>query len=156
MEDIMKKFSNIFLVVAVMLFGWMCAVVSCNFRAMEYAVKYGLRASPYLAIIYAIPFLLGISVCLYFSAPFLKKLASKTMDIIYGIIAIAIGTAAVAIVFFTKRPHRYAIIGGADGPTSVYLSGKVNPWSLIGGIIVGCLFLFVGAVIIIKGNKKEH
>ena len=152
----MKKYSNVFVGMAILLFGWMCAVVVSNFHAMKYAAMYGGSTSPYFAIIYAIPFILGIGVCVYFSAPLLKKLAAEATNIIWGIVAVAIGTATVAITFYSKRPHRYAIIGGPDGPTSVYLAGKISPLSLIGGIIVGCMFICVGAAIIIKGNKKEQ
>ena len=65
-----------------------------------------------------------------------------------------IGTVVVAITLLTRRAHSISIIGGADGPTSVFLAGKVDPLSLIIGLGIGCLVLAVGAALIIK-NRKE-
>ena len=47
-----------------------------------------------------------------------------------------------------------SIIGGADGPTSVFIAGKIGD-GMIGGIILGGV-LFTGlAIIIIRNNKKK-
>lgn len=47
-----------------------------------------------------------------------------------------------------------SIIGGADGPTSVFIAGKIGD-GMIGGIIL-CGVIFTGlAIIIIRNNKKK-
>ena len=78
----------------------------------------------------------------------------KKLSVLLGIFAVFIGTVVVAITLLTRRAHSISIIGGADGPTSVFLAGKVNPLSLIIGLGIGCLVLAVGAALIIK-NRKE-
>ena len=78
----------------------------------------------------------------------------KKLSVLLGIIAVLIGTVVVAITLLTRRAHSISIIGGADGPTSVFLAGKVDPLSLIIGLGIGCLVLAVGAALIIK-NRKE-
>ncbi len=78
----------------------------------------------------------------------------KKLSVLLGIIAVFIGTVVVAITLLARRAHSISIIGGADGPTSVFLAGKVDPLSLIIGLGIGCLVLAVGAALIIK-NRKE-
>ena len=73
----------------------------------------------------------------------------KKLSVLLGIIAVFIGTVVVAITLLTRRAHSISIIGGADGPTSVFLAGKVDPLSLIIGLGIGCLVLAVGAALII-------
>lgn len=78
----------------------------------------------------------------------------KKLSVLLGIIAVFIGTVVVVITLLTRRAHSISIIGGADGPTSVFLAGKVDPLSLIIELGIGCLVLAVGAALIIK-NRKE-
>ena len=57
----MKKLSNVFLLLAVLLSNVMCAVVAygyCNMQHVEYS------APAYVAFFYAIPYLIAISVCI--------------------------------------------------------------------------------------------
>ena len=72
-----------------------------------------------------------------------------------GIIAVFIGTVVVAITLLTRRAHSVSIIGGADGPTSIFLAGKVDPMSLIIGIVLGAVLLVAGVVLIVK-NRGER
>ena len=44
------------------------------------------------------------------------------------------------------------IIGGADGPTSIYIAGKVGYGSILTMIIVGVLII-VGIIVLIKRRK---
>ena len=45
-----------------------------------------------------------------------------------------------------------AIIGGADGPTSIFIAGKVGYGSILTMIIVGVLII-VGIIVLIKRRK---
>ena len=65
----------------------------------------------------------------------------KKLSVLLGIIAVFIGTVVVAITLLTRRAHSVSIIGGADGPTSIFLAGKVDPMSLIVGIAIGAILL---------------
>ena len=79
----------------------------------------------------------------------------KKLSVLLGIIAVFIGTVVVAITLLTRRAHSVSIIGGADGPTSIFLAGKVDPMSLIIGIVLGAVLLVAGVVLIVK-NKGER
>jgi len=60
----MKKISNIFIVLAVILSDVMCAVVAYNYCTMQWGAKYaGYSAPVSVAFLYAIPYGVGIVVC---------------------------------------------------------------------------------------------
>lgn len=60
----MKKISNIFIALAVILGDVMCAVVAYNYCAMQWGAKYaGYSAPASVAFLYAIPYGVGIMVC---------------------------------------------------------------------------------------------
>ena len=60
----MKKISNIFIILAVILSNVMCAVVAYNYCAMQWGAKYaGYSAPASVAFLYAIPYGIGIVVC---------------------------------------------------------------------------------------------
>lgn len=60
----MKKISNIFVLLAIILSDVMCAVVAYNYCTMEWGIRYaGYSAPAWVAFLYAIPFGIGIIVC---------------------------------------------------------------------------------------------
>ena len=60
----MKKLSNIFIALAIILSNVMCAVVAYNYCAMQWGAKYaGYSAPASVAFLYAIPYGIGIVVC---------------------------------------------------------------------------------------------
>ncbi len=63
----------------------------------------------------------------------------KKLSVLLGIIAVFIGTVMVAITLLTRRAHSLSIIGGADGPTSIFLAGKVDTLSLVIGMVVSAV-----------------
>ena len=61
----MKKISNIFIALAILLSNVMCAVVAYNYCAMQWGAKYEMYSAPAsVAFLYAIPFGIGIAVCI--------------------------------------------------------------------------------------------
>jgi len=44
------------------------------------------------------------------------------------------------------------IIGGADGPTSIFIAGRIGSGSVIGGLLIGVLLVGAG----IWGYKKSR
>lgn len=61
----MKKISKVFVVMAIILSHMMCAVVAYNYCDMQWKIKYsGYSAPSYLAFLYAIPYGIGIVVCI--------------------------------------------------------------------------------------------
>ena len=70
----MNKFSTIFIALAVILSGVMCAVVGYNYATMQWGIKYaGYSAPASTAFLYAIPFMIGIIVCAILAIRFRKK-----------------------------------------------------------------------------------
>ena len=70
----MKKISNIFIVLAVILSDVMCAVVGYHYASMQWGIKYACYSAPAsTAFLYAIPFVVGIIVCVILAIRFRKK-----------------------------------------------------------------------------------
>ncbi len=70
----MKKLSIIFGVLAVLLSDIMCAVVAYNYCDLLWGGQYaGYGASASTAFVYAIPFVIGIIVCVVLALTFRKK-----------------------------------------------------------------------------------
>ncbi len=137
----MKKLSVLLGVIAVLLSDWMCAVVAYNYRSLEAGAEYGNSAPPSVAFVLAIPFIIGILICAISSVLLWRGVATKAVTVMLGIIAVLVGAVVVVLTLLTRRAQSVSIIGGADGPTSIFLAGKVDPWSLIIGLVVGEHFL---------------
>ena len=70
----MKKLSIVFGILAVLLSDIMCAVVAYNYCDMLWGGQYLLYSAPAsTAFVYAIPFVIGIIVCVVLSLTFRKK-----------------------------------------------------------------------------------
>lgn len=77
----------------------------------------------------------------------------KTLGIIMG--ALGIVLAIIGIVLKVKENTAVTIIGGADGPTSIFVAGKVGGAFGNYVIIMGSLFLVVAGVIFLKRRHKK-
>ena len=61
----MKKISNIFIALAIILSDVMCAVVAYNYCKMQWGAKYAMYSAPAsVTFLYAIPYGIGIVICL--------------------------------------------------------------------------------------------
>ena len=70
----MKKLSILFATVAIILSNVMCIVVAYNYRGMICCIKHEVcSAPPEAAFLYAVPFLIGIVVCVVLAIKFRKK-----------------------------------------------------------------------------------
>ncbi len=70
----MKKISNIFIALAIILSDVMCAVVAYNFCRMQWGAKYAMYSAPaWVAFFYAIPYVIGIVVCVVVSVVLKRK-----------------------------------------------------------------------------------
>ena len=70
----MKKLSCFFAVLAVVLSDIMCIVVTYNYRDALCAIEHaGFSAPASIAFIYAVPFLVGIIMCIVLAFKFRKK-----------------------------------------------------------------------------------
>ncbi|MDE6213687.1 MAG: LPXTG cell wall anchor domain-containing protein [Lachnospiraceae bacterium] len=67
-----------------------------------------------------------------------------------GLSVIGIVTVIVVVILKLKRQMSISIIGGADGPTSVFIAGKVGNTSAVAGVLVGIVLLVIGVFMIRK------
>ena len=72
-------------------------------------------------------------------------------------ICIIVGLISALAVYFgitakLNEQKAIAIIGGADGPTSIFIAGKVGYGSILTIIIVGVIII-AGIIVIIKRRK---
>ena len=74
----------------------------------------------------------------------MKKILGIGLSVI-GIVAVII-----TVILKIKRQMSISIIGGADGPTSVFIAGKVGNTSAVAGVIVGIVLLVIGIFMIRK------
>lgn len=85
----------------------------------------------------------------------MKKLAAGVLSAVGAVI---LGYGIFGIVSIKKAvSYSYSVIGSADGPTSVFIAGKVGDglwWTLIaiGGAILG---LAVALLVAIAGKSKK-
>lgn len=76
----------------------------------------------------------------------------KILGIIFGAIGILVAVAG--IILNVKERMSISIIGGADGPTSIFLAGKVGTGVAIFPIVSGVVLLVVGIVLWCAGKRK--
>jgi oxaloacetate decarboxylase beta subunit len=76
----------------------------------------------------------------------------KIAGIILTVIGIVI--AAISLIFIRNGQmslaRSVAIIGGADGPTSIFVAGKIGDFSAMTGMIAGIVLLAAGIFVIAR------
>lgn len=77
----------------------------------------------------------------------------KVVGGIITIIGIVMAAWGIHVYVFAKEATSI-LIGGADGPTSVFIAGKVGNGFGLGTIFVGIILAVAGVVIFIKSKKK--
>lgn len=76
---------------------------------------------------------------------------NKVIGIVLGLIGVA--AAALGIMIRTNGKASISIIGGADGPTSIFLAGKVGGASSTITIIIGIIFVVIGVMAFTRRKK---
>lgn len=71
----------------------------------------------------------------------MKRIIS-IMAVVSGIVLAIIG-----IITKTKESASITVIGGADGPTSIFLAGKLGSGFSVGTILPGIILFITGVVI---------
>ena len=72
-----------------------------------------------------------------------------------GMIALSIIIFITGVSMKIKQRAAIGIIGGADGPTSVFIAGKVPEGLGIMGILCGILLLGAGLCLIFRKNRNK-
>ena len=75
----------------------------------------------------------------------------KTMAIILGVMGLVL--AGFNAILKWKKQMSVSIIGGADGPTSIFLAGKVGNDFSVAGIVVGILFIVIAGFLMLRKKK---
>lgn len=75
----------------------------------------------------------------------------KTMAIILGVMGLVL--AGFSAILKWKKQMSVSIIGGADGPTSIFLAGKVGNDFSVAGIVVGILLLVIAGLLMLRKKK---
>ena len=78
----------------------------------------------------------------------MKKAVTAVLGLL-GILAVCVG-----IDMKQKSAVAVSIIGGADGPTSIFLAGKVGNDFSMAGIVIGILLIITAAILIARSRKK--
>ena len=78
----------------------------------------------------------------------MKKIIAIIVAVL-GIILLAIG-----IDMKSNAAMAVSIIGGADGPTSIFLAGKIGDGFITGIILIGIVLIVAGVIIYKKFKKK--
>ena len=77
------------------------------------------------------------------------------MKRIAGIVFIAAGLlTALAGIIKTNMASDIAIIGGADGPTSIFIAGRIG-YPVYGTLIAGSILLITGLVLVLMKRKNR-
>ncbi len=74
------------------------------------------------------------------------------MKKIVGIVLAAMGlvVASSGLILKARGYMSVSVIGGADGPTSIFVAGKVGEGSAVTGFIAGIVLLAIGIFILIR------
>lgn len=75
----------------------------------------------------------------------------KTIAIILGVMGVVL--AGFSVVLKWKKQMSVSIIGGADGPTSIFLAGKIGNDFSVAGIVVGILLLVITGFLMLRKKK---
>ena len=81
----------------------------------------------------------------------MKKIGAIVL-LIAGVISAAVGVITL-LRLKSSVPSGATIIGGADGPTTVFLAGRVGA-PVFGAIIAGILLVVIGIVLLVKNTKE--
>jgi oxaloacetate decarboxylase beta subunit len=76
----------------------------------------------------------------------MKKIIGSILTIL------GMGIAILSLIVKVKGQMAVSIVGGADGPTSVFLAGKVGN-DFLAGVIVGVVLFVVGICVLVRKNK---
>lgn len=80
----------------------------------------------------------------------MKESMKKMVGIIMGIFGILLSVAGIAVKL--KESVSVSAIGGVDGPTSVFVAGRVNENAPAQLLLAGMILLVVGAIVF----RKRH
>lgn len=76
----------------------------------------------------------------------------KVLAVIAGMLGVLL--VSIGIITKAKKAISVSIIGGADGPTSIFLAGKVGNDFSMGLIVIGVILVVITIIFILRKRKK--
>lgn len=80
----------------------------------------------------------------------MKKKIAILVSLLIGLFAIAAGVS-----WRARQQAAIAVIGGSDGPTSIFIAGKLAKPSIYGYFLAGIIFIIVILLIVKNRNHKS-
>lgn len=80
----------------------------------------------------------------------MKESMKKMAGMIMGILGILLSVVGIAVKL--KESVSVSVIGGVDGPTSVFVAGRVNENAPAQLLLAGMILLVIGAIVF----RKRH
>ena len=152
---VMKKFNMLINLIIVFGAGVFVESLFAAYRDfINHPEVYEINSAPwyyYSAVPNAVAFVAFIILCLLIKLAIHKRVGR----IILGVMAAIAGVLWIAVTLYTTKPHSYTIIGGADGPTSIFLAGKYGTGTIITAVIGG-LVLAVSGILLIATKGKNN
>lgn len=76
----------------------------------------------------------------------------KKVGITASVIGVIIAIVGIILNIIQKNKisASISIIGGVDGPTSIFLAGKVGSMPVITGIVIGIILLIIGVILAMR------
>ena len=115
---------------------------------------YEINSAPwyyYSVVPNTVAFVAFIILCLLIKLAIHKRVGR----IILGALAAIAGVLWIAVTLYTTKSHSYTIIGGADGPTSIFLAGKYGVGTIITAVLGGLVLTVTGILLIMKKGKNN-
>lgn len=79
------------------------------------------------------------------------------MKKLLGVILTIAGSVMAILCFVLNTKGQIStVIGGADGPTSIFIAGKVGGASAAVGMIIGVVLLAAGIFMIVRKKRKSE
>ena len=153
---VVKKFNTLINLIMVFGFGVFVESLFAAYRDfINHPEVYEINSAPwyyYSAVPNALAFVAFIVLCLLIKLAIHKRIGR----VILGALAAIAGVLWIAVTLYTTKPHSYTIIGGADGPTSIFLAGKYGAGTIITAVISGLVLAVAGILLIVKKGKTNE
>jgi hypothetical protein len=75
--------------------------------------------------------------------------------ILWGLILSILGIGVIVFCVYVHLNGLRIVMGGSDGPTSVFLAGKIGISHPVIGVLIGGLLLIIGIITIIRTKNND-
>ena len=88
----------------------------------------------------------------------MKKAVTRIslLTIIAGVIIIIANVIIIIVSLINKWPPTHSVIGGADGPTVIFLAANLGSGIFLTGTVAGIILLIIGIILFLLFREKEN